>query len=113
MVSRILVEHGATLEHTTALDVASGLGRIEIVKYLLEAGADINYVYHGDPLFEPSHGHGVPLHSAVGSGNVEVVEYLIERGAGVDVLNSVGQTPLDIAKSRNDTEMLHVLNGRK
>ena len=111
VVSRILVEHGATLEHTTALDIASGLGRIEVVKFLLEAGADISYVYCGDPMFEPNHGHGAPLHSAVRSRHFEVVEYLIERGAKVDVLNSVGQTPLAIAMSQNDTEMLHMLNG--
>ena len=82
------------------------------MKYLLDAGADINYVYHGDPLIKPNHEHGAPLHGAVGSRNVEVAEYLIERGAELDVLNSDGQTPLDVAMSYNDTEMLHLLNGR-
>lgn len=112
VTSQLLVEYGATLEHTTALAIAAGLGRIEIVRYLLDAGADIDYVYNGDPLFEPNAGHGAPLHSAVRSRHVDIARLLLHRGARIDNLNSDGQTPVDIASGKADAELLSVLQGR-
>ena len=111
-ISRLLIEHGATLQHTTTLAIAAGLGRIEIARYLIDAGADINYVYCGDPTFEPNVGHGAPLHSAVRRGNLHVTRLLLEHGARLDVVDSVGQTPLDIARTRSDTISLEVLLGK-
>lgn len=67
------------------LAYASAYGNLEIVKLLVEAGADLNgRVAYGD----------VPLIKAAEHGNNDILEYLIEQGADVNVPNSFGITPL-------------------
>lgn len=61
----------------TWLHVAASTGKIEIVKRLIELGADINRlggVYDGGPLNE-----------AVSGGYIEIVRYLLSCGAEMDV----------------------------
>jgi ankyrin repeat protein len=64
----------------TALCIAAGLGlgRLEVARLLLDAGAD--------PSLASSDG-GTPLMAAVGCGDLEVLWLLIGRGATVDAAN--------------------------
>lgn len=85
---RVLVEAGAALDEAvlcdaTPLMVASGMGRLEIVKLLVGAGASLNVEC---PL--PQRGPdavpglaGTALMAALANDHREVVKFLVEQGA--------------------------------
>jgi ankyrin repeat protein len=52
---------------------------------------------------------GTPLHIAVASGHRDIVELLVTRGADVNVKDRMGQTPLDMAKQKRQTEIIDLL----
>lgn len=72
---------------TTLLMVASALGRIELVRFLLEKGADINA--------QDKYGDTALMDAA--SDHPEVVELLLEKGADVNIRNKLGKTALEWA----------------
>lgn len=75
----LLAEAGPELRHG-ALALAAQLGRIEIVRMLLDAGEDPDR-------FNPEgmHAHATPLHHAALGGHKEVARLLVERGARIDI----------------------------
>jgi ankyrin repeat protein len=84
----------------TLLSAASGLGKVDAVKYLLEIGADVNI---GDD-------SGVrPLHIAAFSGKVDVVLVLLEAGADLEARDYQGTTPLALAACGDSRETLELL----
>lgn len=73
-----------------ALALSAQLGRVEIVRLLLDAGEDPNR-YNPDG----NHGHSTPLHQAAFAGHEDVVHLLVERGAKLDIKDTVWHgTPL-------------------
>ena len=64
-------------------------GHVEIVKILLERGAN--------PNAEDDAGR-TPLHDAAFKGHVEIVKLLLERGADPWIADKGGHIPLDYAK---------------
>jgi hypothetical protein len=109
------------------LIMAAYNGYTDIVKLLLEAGADVTVVdpgmkatalhaaaYAGNAeaaklLLEyeidmdkqgPYNGY-TALHDAVWQNNVETAKILIEAGANLHIKSNSGETALDLAKSRN------------
>jgi ankyrin repeat protein len=72
----------------TALLVAAAGDHSEVVRLLVNAGADIDAT---------SWSGNTALHSAAARGATSAITTLIELGARVDVRNASGQTPLDIA----------------
>ena len=109
-------------EPQTIHEASSG-GDIDMVKQLLDAGADVNAkddLTEMTPLFDAvssgkkevaalliDKGADVngkiamgftSLHNAAGSGRYEIVELLIEKGADVNEKNDFGITPLDMAE---------------
>jgi len=75
---------------------------IEIVKFLIAAGADVN---------AKSDNGETPLHTAAWEGNIAIVQFLVSKGADANVkmryirgLNQESQmTPADYAKERKHT----------
>lgn len=61
----------------TWLHVAAIFGRMEMVKFLVESGAEIN-INAGTP-------KSAPIDHAAGKGELKIVEYLLEQGAILDV----------------------------
>jgi len=82
----------------TALQWASVAGNDEIVKYLLEKGANINQNHTADA--------GTPLLYALQYGKTSTAEILIDNGADVNLGNSAGWYPIHFA---TNTRMYKVL----
>jgi ankyrin repeat protein len=72
----------------TPLHLALLCGRFELVKMLIERGADVNAKSDQEDL--------TPLHLAIVIGNIESITLLIEKGANIEAKSSFG-TPLHYA----------------
>ena len=73
---------------TTPLHLAACRRNVEVVKFLIQHGAQIEAKdFSGD----------TPLYIAVLCGNFEHVKVLVGNGAQIDVMNDYGKTPVDIA----------------
>jgi hypothetical protein len=82
---------------------ASAGGHIEIVRLLLEHGADPNLPEEG---IAP---HGHALYSAVSNGHYEIVKFLLERGAYPNPEVESSADAVWIAIRRGDVRMLQLL----
>jgi len=72
----------------------------EVLKYLLEKGADVNAkTNNGD----------APLHYAVLSGNINIVKQLLDHGAYHSIKNSNSDTPLNIAVATRSKDLMEIL----
>lgn len=87
-------------QKVTALHAGASRGDAEIVKMLLEAGADANARQHGG---------FVPLHSAAANGNAPVVVLLLLHGARADAKTDDGKTPADMAAERGHKDLAEKL----
>jgi ankyrin len=102
---RILLDAGAdpnmtTDSYTTPLMMAAGLNwrdisslgsdeeSLEVLKILLEKGADVN-AFNTDGM--------TALHGAAQRGSIPIIEFLLRQGAKLNVQNKRGRTPLDEA----------------
>ncbi len=102
-----LVEQGVNInwqdskmEYVTALHEAARLGHIEVAKYLLQNGADINS--------KKLNGLS-PLHVAAYCGENEIVNALLAEGADVDAKARDNITPLHVAASMGHTDTVELL----
>jgi len=82
---------GIPASGATPLHLAVLAGQREVVRYLVEQGADLN------AKAKDAHG-GTPLHWAAALGRIEMARLLIEAGAGVNALDNHGFTPLDATR---------------
>lgn len=99
-VTRLLDQYGAAIINerdsidARAITWAAFSGNNDIVKLLLDRGADIN-----------SHGtSGKPaLTWAVECGRLETTAFLLDRGASLEERDDTGMTPLDYARRASNT----------
>ena len=98
----VLLGAGASVDDTdlegrTALHVASFYGHVEVVRLLLEHGAQLNTA--------TSTSRSTPLHLAALSGHIEVVVELLKAGADPNItMNLIWETPLHLSTSIDDIE---------
>ena len=93
-----------TSAKVTVLSLAAFEGRNEIVKILLESGADVNK--------ETDDGY-TPLYVASEKGELGVVKCLVEEGkAEVDKAKNNGWSPLGVAKQFKNEEKVMYLRGK-
>ncbi|XP_066504332.1 putative palmitoyltransferase ZDHHC13 [Hoplias malabaricus] len=74
----------------------------EPTNFLLKCNASVNAV--------DKENRNSPLHCAVLAGNVDAVHILLESGASVDLQNSNGHTPIDLAHQVHSPLLIHMLN---
>lgn len=134
-----LIDGGADVNELDGGDaplvMAAYLGHTEIVRLLLEAGADVTAVdpgmkatalhaaaYAGRTgaatlLIEygididkqgPKNGY-TALHDAIWENNVDTAKVLIDAGANLSLKSHAGETPLDFARSKRRKEIVAML----
>lgn len=86
----------------TALGLAAFFGREEVVKFLLELGADAKLPSRNS--FRVS-----PLHSAVAAKDFGIAQRLLDHGADVNARQQGGFTPLHAAAQHGDLAMAELL----
>ncbi len=144
---RALVGADRGLANATSDDGYSPLGlaaffkRPEVVRYLIDAGADPRRPSRGQG-FTPLHSAvatdvaasdaemvrvlleagadpnarsregTTPLHAAAFTGDRAILDLLLERGADATIKSAQGKTPLDIARERRNDELVRRLEDR-
>ncbi|XP_005095228.1 ankyrin repeat domain-containing protein 54 [Aplysia californica] len=93
----IMDEYGRTALHAASLG-----GHSEVVKLLLEAGADVNQKVYSNT---------TALHAAARNHHTNTVKHLVVAGATLDAENSNKIRPIDL--SRYNTDTWEVLNDAK
>jgi ankyrin repeat protein len=88
----------------TPFTVAVLSGNVEVVKEMLARGVDLAARYSPrDHIPDPVESISLPrsdqtiMHIAALGGSLPVLEYLYSKGARLDLKNSMGETPLDLA----------------
>ncbi len=84
-----LLSINTQIPRLTALHCAAEGKCLELVKFLVNEGVDINDTgrYKGWTV----------LHSAAYGGNLEIVKFLLERGANPNIRDTDGKNPRDVA----------------
>ncbi|NUQ21040.1 MAG: ankyrin repeat domain-containing protein [Gemmatimonadaceae bacterium] len=77
--------------------------RGEVVRMLIDAGADVRATQHGG---------WTPLHQAAAAGDRGLVDYLLAKGASSGAKNDAGTTPAAIARERGHAELADYLEQR-
>jgi len=127
------VDHQAYLQDDTALNSAVSHHHPEILRILLEAGTDPNihgghvpalHMAAADDNLEAAailveHGARIDIRDTVNNdtalmygvrdGKAKVAEYLLIKGANPNLTDKHGFTPLHIAASRNDIDLVRCL----
>jgi ankyrin repeat protein len=99
---KTLIEAGEDVnEKERPLVLAAEKGNIDIVKLLLEHGADVNGT-------ESKYG-SAPLHFAAQKGYLDVVKLLLDYGADINQLNDQGTTPLHFAAEGGNIDIVKLL----
>ena len=80
------------------LTVAAWQGHIEIVRLLLDSGADVNATNTNEPQEKGWVENGAPLLMALVNRHLPVAEFLLDRGALAEVVIYAGPTALELAE---------------
>ena len=89
-----------TILGTTALMKACAAQNLELVKFFLEAGSDIN---------AKDNAGWTALTIACLRGNKEIAKFLLESGADINVKTSDGDSLIDLASVYGYTELVELL----
>lgn len=86
----------------TPLGLACFFNYPDIVRFLVQHGADVNVPSQNQLQVRP-------IHSAVAARNTELVTFLLDNGADIDAMQAGGFTPLHAAAHNGDEDMIKLL----
>ncbi|MCJ1396619.1 hypothetical protein MMC18_009510 [Xylographa bjoerkii] len=97
----VLLDHGAVLKGSLALQLAAGAGRVEMMEFLVGRGADVNENVAREGVLEDlmERELGTALHFAAGRREAASVRWLLERGADVGVRDEMGRSVLERSRA--------------
>jgi ankyrin repeat protein len=95
-IMEMLLEHGAPIAGTGALHTAASVtyNRLEFMRLLIQHGADVNEVYHGN----------TPMHYAASKGKLDAMELLEQNGARSDLKDRDGKTVAQLLEEHRAAE---------
>jgi ankyrin repeat protein len=131
--------NGLDVNGDAPLVIAAYEGHTEIVKMLLEAGADVRAVdpgmkatalhaaayagrteaarllieYHIDIDKQGPYNGYTALHDAIWQNNIGVAKLIVEAGTNLEINSNDGQTPLEMAKARGRREIAAIIEQQK
>jgi ankyrin repeat protein len=91
----------ARAQEEEVVDKAGLADPVEVIKTILDAGADVNAV---------NDQQNSALHLAALKANDKVVQYLVSRGAKLDLKNKLGKTPAEVAPKRTAELIAKLVN---
>ena len=80
-------------EKCTLLHIASLRGQIEVVRLLLDSGADVNI---------PNANNDTVLHFAARSGNADIIKLILDKGMSVNLTSTQASTPVQLSPACNN-----------
>ena len=98
--------HARDKDESTLLHCAAWKGHVDIVAFLLAAGADANATNINE------HWGTTPLHAAAHANQDAIIKLLLEHGARLNAKDAAGRTPLDHTTFHNAKAAAKVLNER-
>jgi ankyrin repeat protein len=115
-VTRILIQHGAQVRQSGAIQAAVEANRVEVLEVLLEYGADVNerlesptrYISVRDLEKLQYHLSVTPLHLAVQAKAYEAAVWLLKNGADKSIKDSRNQSAADLAALSDDAKMVEI-----
>lgn len=108
--AKVLIQHGININAkdkngTTALHWAIGKDKVQLAKFMIEKGANINL-----PIESMVGLEGItPLHLAAGHGELELVKLILSKGANPSLKSKDGKTALDLALENKHTAIYDIL----
>lgn len=109
-IADLLLKHGAQLDGSGTIILVAEAGELDMVKFLLEHGANINEMglkdYGDDRVMQEM---GSTLHKAVTDSHTDVVKFLLDRGADIELQDVSGWTLLMQAKEKGDESFIELL----
>lgn len=116
-LAKFLLEHGADPNiadnegYTPLHGAVNGADtdeEIEIVKLLLEKGANIDAQTKDSRSRRPNFNGATPLHYAVIHGDAKVTKLLLDKGANKDIKNKADKTAVDLAKTEDIKNLINL-----
>lgn len=107
----MLLRAGATVQESDALHVAAMKARVDVLRRLLDSGADVNEIgFEYSAVEQLAEVAGSGLHFAVDGGSEEVVRLLLERGADRQLKDAQGKTALERARGQGFEGIIALLD---
>ena len=112
-MATLLVANGAQVKGSGALVLAAEEGKMHMVQFLLDQGADVDEIgieHPTDKRYEEDVGSA--LHRAAYKGHEDITRILLEKGANVKLKDMMGRTALDLAHAGKHEKLEVLLSER-
>ena len=107
-IMQLLLDHGAAVQGSMALQGAAEGGCISAAGLLLESGADVNEVFRYNLSDRNVDVIGTALHVAVRHDQEAMVGFLLRRGARQDLVDGDGATARALAAGKENLRILRL-----
>ncbi len=107
-ISELLIAWGAVIKGSSALTIASHSGKLNLVKLLLENGADVNEMGVTSTDDEPVDLKGTALHF-VKKGRKDILQILLDHGPEVNLKDRMGKTAMSRMYKRGDKALVSIM----